>query len=80
MSFISQTSFIRTVVPFLVGAIIAGLTALGTSFDSEVLTELMTVVVGGVYYTVVRWLESRWPNLGWLLGSPNPPTYPNGKN
>jgi hypothetical protein len=72
------TSYIRTAVPFIIGAIVAWLTKKGVHVsDASVAsaTALLTFVFGMVYYVVVRWLEVRYPKLGVLLGVPSKPTY-----
>lgn len=51
-------SIVRTVVPFIVGALITLATRyLGVDLPEGALTEVVTVVVSGVYYAVVRLLE-----------------------
>lgn len=65
-------SLIRTWTPILVGALISWLISLGISVSDEAqagLVILMTAVLQGVYYTLVRWAESRWPWASRLLGS-----------
>ncbi|MEY9214710.1 hypothetical protein NI17_018445 [Thermobifida halotolerans] len=54
------TSVVRTIVPLVVGAL-STLTAthLGVELPEAVLTEAVTVLVAGVYYTTVRLLEER---------------------
>lgn len=71
-------SITRTVVPVIVGWLIA--LALRAGFDfgdqSDELTSIFTVIVTGVYYTVVRLLETHGSaQFGWLLGLANPPAY-----
>ena len=54
------TSIVRTTVPLIVGALTTfAATHLGIKLPEEVLTELVTVVVAGIYYTVARFLEER---------------------
>lgn len=72
------TSFVRTVVPYVVGAVVAWLTQKGVHVsDSSVATTtaVITFLVGTGYYTLVRTLEHRWPKLGYFLGVPAKPTY-----
>lgn len=68
-------SLIRTIVPVIVGAIIAGLARAGLDLDPDQLTGVLEALVVGGYYTLVRALEARWPALGWFLGLPTQPTY-----
>lgn len=72
-------SVIRTLVPYLVSA---GLLALGKWAGVEVAQALIeqlgvfaTALVAAGYYVLARWLESRLPWFGWLLGAPKRPTY-----
>lgn len=73
-------SVIRTGVPAVVGAILAyfatehgvvideGTGAAGITF--------FTALATSVWYVVVRWVEQRYPQAGWLLGLPKEPRYP----
>ncbi|MDM4761873.1 hypothetical protein QT381_02500 [Galbitalea sp. SE-J8] len=65
-------SIIRTLVPPLVGAIVAGLTALGLPVDgdlSRLLEATLFAAATAVYYIGVRVLETYVsPRFGWLLG------------
>jgi len=68
------TSIRRTVVPTVVGALMA--TAAGPLLSEELLTEALVAVFAAVYYTVVRVLEQAgfsWASL--LLGGGTPPHY-----
>lgn len=73
-----RASLIRTLVPLLVGTILA--LALRAGIDlgdwQAPITEGVTLVVSAIYYAVIRWLEtvksSKW---GWLLGYPAKPQY-----
>ncbi|KUP95413.1 hypothetical protein [Thermobifida cellulosilytica] len=52
------TSIVRTTVPFIVGALSTlAVTYLGVELPEAALTELVTVLVAGAYYTAVRLLE-----------------------
>lgn len=73
------TSAVRTWVPYLVGA---GLTWLamkaGVVLDDGASLQAtlgVSAVIGAVYYAAIRWAESRWKWVGWLLGLPVAPTY-----
>ncbi|WP_432050325.1 hypothetical protein [Verrucosispora sp. NA02020] len=72
-------SLIRTWVPIAVGVALAWLaTRLGIVLDESTSTGLTVGAVGltsAVYYALVRALESRWPALGFLLGSRQAPVY-----
>jgi hypothetical protein len=72
------TSIVRTVVPIVAGAIITFFASKGITFDEQFTASLYTVLQGlftGLYYIVVRLLETRFPRFGWLLGSPKKPEY-----
>jgi len=67
--------YIRTIVPMIVGWIGALLLDWGIDFTNEGLTQFVVVLVGGIYYVVVRLLEKRWPKAGRLLGVAKTPVY-----
>lgn len=68
-------SVIRTVVPVLVTAIAAWFLRFGVNLDNEALTTLLSALVGGAYYSLVRWAEEKWPQVGVLLGRKGTPSY-----
>lgn len=75
-------SLIRTYVPIAVGAAATWLaTRLDFVLDEQTATGLVAfsvLTVSGLYYLVARWLETRWPWLSVLLGTPpsvSTPTY-----
>ena len=71
-------STIRTIVPMIVGLLLAALAPRGLAVPESVATEVVTVVVTGVYYGLARVAEVRLsPLWGWLLGLPKAPTYAN---
>ena len=80
-------SLIRTYVPIVVGSLLAWLVAAGViptplGPDAEAgLVTAITAVAIGAYYTLVRLLERKFPQLSILLGSTKQPaTYsPTGK-
>lgn len=72
-------AWIRTTTPVLIGM---GLTWLATKagfvLDENTSTAVTTGVTGvaiAVYYTAVKWLESKVPAFGWLLGLAKKPVY-----
>lgn len=72
-------SVVRTGVPGLVAWVAGWLITVGL----EVPKEVQDWAVGGItfglllaYYLATRALEQRWPKLGWLLGIPSKPQYP----
>lgn len=74
---------IRTIVPFVVGWFLAQLAAAGLNLDPDAgrqLTEALTLLLGGLYYAAVAWLERRYKWFGWLLGIARRPDYEPGKH
>jgi len=74
-------SLIRTWVPILVGTVIAWVVSTGL-FDisddqAAQATGAATAAAIGLYYSIVRWFETKYPQAGWLLGTPKPPEYVN---
>lgn len=72
------TSIVRTVVPYLVGFVVAQGAKRGLDIDAAEVTPIVTVVVGTVYYAVVRKIEETKPGVGKLLGKAAEPVYGNG--
>lgn len=70
-------SVIRTVVPLIVGLVVAQLASRGFHFPADgLVTDIVTAVVSSAYYTVARVLETRLgPAWGRLLGHVGGPTY-----
>jgi len=73
------TSIIRTAVPYLVGLV--GSIAIASHLilpagTLELLTALLTFLLGTGWYVVWRWLETKFPQLGWFLGRASQPIYP----
>lgn len=69
-------SLIRTWTPILVGMAITWISqSLGVDIDSTEAAVAVTGLVVAVYYGVVRWLETRYPSVGILLGSRQTPAY-----
>lgn len=73
------TSIIRTVIPVLVGTVITWLQInLGVTVDDATSATLVSTATGitiAAYYVAVRWLETRFPKIGWLLGLAKAPGY-----
>ena len=74
-------SLIRTWVPILVGTVIAWVISTGiidvSADDQARATGAATAAAIGGYYTLIRWIERKYPAAGWLLGSAKPPEYVN---
>lgn len=68
-------SLVRTVVPLLIGMVLAKVSIDQFGVDSDTLKTVVTTVAIGGYYAGVRALEARWPKLGVLLGWAVTPTY-----
>ncbi|GAA0938046.1 hypothetical protein [Actinocorallia libanotica] len=60
---------IRTLVPVAAGVLIARAAAYGLELPEAPVTDLLTVLVTGVYYALARLLERRAPRLGRALVS-----------
>jgi hypothetical protein len=61
-------SLLRTIVPAIVGILLGWAAQVGLDLPSGAVTEIVTVVLTGVYYLAVRALEQEWPIIGrWLL-------------
>lgn len=73
------TSYIRTAVPSLVGAVATWLATKGMELDEGTLAGLVAFLTGTLtmlYYLVVRMFEKYVsPKFGWLLGYPKAPAY-----
>lgn len=68
-------SLLRTAVPVVVGLILAGLAKAQIQVDEATLATVIDGLAIGGYYTLLRLLETRWPQLGWLLGWAIAPQY-----
>jgi uncharacterized membrane protein (DUF441 family) len=68
-------SLIRTIVPIVVGSIVAELARRGVDIDGAAVGQAVTAICIAAYYAAARALERRWPAAGWLLGQAKPPTY-----
>ena len=68
------TSFIRTAVPVVVGALLASKAGPFVAPDAAV--QFVTAGFALVYYAAVRGLEALGlPQMGWFLGLPRQPVY-----
>lgn len=63
----------RTLIPITVGAISASF--IGPYIDQATLRDLLGALIAAVYYTVVRFVETKKPQAGILLGSTSQPQY-----
>lgn len=75
-------SFIRTVVPIIIGSLGAWLTKFGLDLDPAAYDGLgiwLTLIFSSIYYAVVRLLEEKFPQIGWFLGlAKSPDSYSKG--
>jgi hypothetical protein len=70
------TSVIRTLVPVVVGTLLAAAAKAGFDIDEGLATEIVATVFITLYYAGVRWLEVNVaPKWGWLLGVAKAPEY-----
>lgn len=73
------SSLIRTWVPVWVSAALAWLSAeTGLIVDENTAAQgvlFFNAVLTGLYYALIRWLEQRYPQVGWLLGLAKQPGY-----
>lgn len=64
----------RTVVPILVGLIMASF--IGKYVDDvQELQNVLSSVIAAVYYAIIRVIETKWPKIGILLGAKTQPVY-----
>lgn len=71
-------AIIRTVVPIIVGWVVAQLARVGLDMPAEVVAETttnITLLAASLYYIAVAWLERKWAWFGWLLGVARNPVY-----
>lgn len=66
----------RTLVPIIVGFVLARGARWGFDIPPNDLTGVIESIVTGVYYTLVRLAETYWPQIGILLGGRSQPEYP----
>lgn len=66
----------RTVVPLIVGTLVAWLAHAGLHVDSAAATAWLSTAFSGVYYAVFRLAEQHLgKGFGWFLGLAKPPAY-----
>lgn len=63
----------RTLVPIIVGAVSASF--LGSHVDPDALRSVIGGAISATYYTVLRLLELKLPEVGVLLGAKKQPLY-----
>ena len=71
-------SFIRTVIPIIVAAIVAGLIKIGIPVDdtfADAIAGFLGAIAGALYYLIIRVVERIKPKLSVLLGSVKQPVY-----
>lgn len=71
-------SVIRTWVPVIVGYFIGWLLSLGIDVGGEAeaaLTLALGAIATSIYYALARWLETKFPSAGILLGYIRQPVY-----
>lgn len=59
----------RTLIPIIVGTILAWAANVGLDIDSGAVLMIVTSVVVFAYASVARFIEKRWPALGKILMS-----------
>jgi hypothetical protein len=70
------TSVVRTLVPVVVGSVLAALASVGFDLPEGLVTEVVATVIITLYYAAVRLLEVNVsPTWGWLLGVAKVPQY-----
>jgi hypothetical protein len=74
-----KDSVIRTAVPVAVGYILTWAAENGVIVDELTVAGWVTYALSLGYYIVVRWIEQRFPQAGWLLGKAKAPVYVDAK-
>lgn len=70
-----EVSIRRTIVPVVAGFLLAQAARVGLSIPESDLVGVLEAIVTGVYYTAIRLLEVRFPQVGILLGALSAPRY-----
>ena len=65
----------RTLVPIVVGFLLAQAARAGFDIPADQLTGVIEALITGVYYSVVRFIEMKYPGAGIMLGAMKAPTY-----
>lgn len=68
----------RTLIPIIVGAVAASF--LADYVDPIALERVLSGVISAVYYIVVRFIETKFPGAGVLLGDKAQPVYEKPKD
>lgn len=75
-------SLIRTVVPAIVGQVAGFFVAIGLPLEDDgkaALGLFLGLVLTTIYYSLIRLIEQKLPNFGWLLGfNKSPDSYSKG--
>lgn len=64
-------SLVRTIVPAIVGQVAGFFVAIGLPLEDDgkaALGLFLGLLLTAIYYAVIRLIEQRLPNFGWLLG------------
>ena len=76
-TYVLLMSLVRTLVPVIVGGVLAWFAAKGIPVDPDLETTLTVALTGAatfVYYAVIRFMEMKVsPKFGWLLGNNSSP-------
>ena len=70
-----EISLRRTLVPIVVGYLLGRTARVGLSIPADQLTGVIEALVTGVYYSLLRIVELRVPQVGILLGALRQPRY-----
>lgn len=68
----------RTLIPIVIGAVAASF--LADYVDPLALERVLSGVISAVYYVVVRFVETKFPGAGVLLGAKTQPVYETTKD
>lgn len=60
-------SLVRTVVPLVVGVLLAQAAKVGLNLPEGAVEQVVTVVLGTAYFALARALEQYWPAVGRVL-------------
>jgi hypothetical protein len=70
-----EISLRRTLVPIVAGFLLSQAARAGLSIPEAELVGVLEALVTGVYYSALRIVEMRWPQVGILLGALRQPRY-----